>query len=419
MTTLLERISASDHQENQSLEEVNNNTSCPICLDSLFKIRPDNLDNSRSNYDSEDEKSLCSTVPCGHIFHYECFSSWKESQLDDRNNNRNIENDTTRSTPPTRSRIKCPTCNKRTKTCIKLFLSSNLVIQPQSSTSLSSLAARCDKLEDSLTRRKEKCKKLSKEKRILQRQLNILESEMDSNIQREVERQVDYHNETIQGRLDTMRERTIHEKQQFQIQYAKLNDKLLEALQEQVTMSTSYEDLKRELTEEKTRTGLLERKYYRLLLGQNDENHLDKSQLWNLSFQMEECSDENKHGETILPDLLDDRCEMTNQCALLRNPLVTCQGVKQVLQTGSPGEELRIDRHHKHVRMIQEETTRLTLDVQTTSLECSELQLQTNEKNDSHTRQRRKTRCKRGSSSSSSSSGGFFFHHPSWALFSR
>jgi hypothetical protein len=318
---------------------------------------------------------------------------------------------------------------------------------PSSSTSLA--------LEESLQRRKEKYKKLSKEKRKLQRQLKEMESERDSTIQREVGRQVDHHNATIQCHLDTIRERTIQEKQQFQIQYATLNDKLLETLQEQVTTRTMYDDLKRELTKVKGRNALLERKYRQvlLLLGQHNRNHLiDTTQLWNLNFQVEECimsndGNGNKYGEEttttilflLLQDLTskisvlnDDNCEMKNRYALLPNSLQLWKGEKRPREVESPNKGLNID-HTSHddqvvVRMIQEEeeeeeeTTRLTLDVRNTTLERSELQLQSNGRNDSDTRQRRTTGRKRGSSSSSSSSvsaTGFFFHRPSSTLFSR
>merc|ERR1712165_425029 len=73
---------------------------CPICLESLISTSP--------------SKEIGATVPCGHLFHVECFQKW---HLYNKNS----------STRQTDHHCNCPTCNKETVDFIRLYPDSETV----------------------------------------------------------------------------------------------------------------------------------------------------------------------------------------------------------------------------------------------------------------------------------------------------
>jgi hypothetical protein len=97
-------------------DEYNN---CPICLSSVFgpagggcdDSDDENVGNNNSSSSSRnDQNDICATVPCGHLYHQKCFQSWQDSQKQ-------------WSGRGGCGKVKCPTCNVRTTSCIKLFVS--------------------------------------------------------------------------------------------------------------------------------------------------------------------------------------------------------------------------------------------------------------------------------------------------------
>mmetsp|Transcript_34787 Transcript_34787/g.37655 ORF Transcript_34787/g.37655 Transcript_34787/m.37655 type:complete len:525 (+) Transcript_34787:27-1601(+) len=87
-------------------------SSCPICLEDLFQP-PTNKDaegngNVNGNNNSKNSYNIGATVPCGHLYHYDCFDSWRASQASRRSSHN--------------PSIKCPTCNLKTKDFTRLYL---------------------------------------------------------------------------------------------------------------------------------------------------------------------------------------------------------------------------------------------------------------------------------------------------------
>lgn len=83
-------------------------TSCPICLEDIFLPNP-NSNSEASNGNSKKENyNIGVTVPCGHLYHYDCFDSWRASQTASRSSRNH--------------NIKCPTCNTKTKDFTRLYL---------------------------------------------------------------------------------------------------------------------------------------------------------------------------------------------------------------------------------------------------------------------------------------------------------
>jgi len=87
-------------------------SSCPICLEDIFQP-PANEDaegngNVSGNNNSKNNYNIGATVPCGHLYHYDCFDSWRASQAARRSSH-----------DPS---IKCPTCNLKTKDFTRLYL---------------------------------------------------------------------------------------------------------------------------------------------------------------------------------------------------------------------------------------------------------------------------------------------------------
>lgn len=68
---------------------------CPICLENLCSTSP--------------KKGICATVPCGHLFHAECFQKWQSCK---------------KNTTSTRQsqHCNCPICNREISDFVRLYL---------------------------------------------------------------------------------------------------------------------------------------------------------------------------------------------------------------------------------------------------------------------------------------------------------
>jgi len=87
-------------------------SSCPICLEDIFQppVNEDEEGNGNVNgsNNSKNNYNIGATVPCGHLYHYDCFDSWRASQAARRSSHD--------------STVKCPTCNVKTKDFTRLYL---------------------------------------------------------------------------------------------------------------------------------------------------------------------------------------------------------------------------------------------------------------------------------------------------------
>jgi hypothetical protein len=95
------------------------NNNCPICLSSVFgPAAGEDPDTGHEHSPSNSNKNdICATVPCGHLYHHTCFSLWQSSQQHHARGGRG-------------GGVKCPTCNIRTTSCVKLFLSLEGLTRP-------------------------------------------------------------------------------------------------------------------------------------------------------------------------------------------------------------------------------------------------------------------------------------------------
>ena len=78
--------------------------NCPICLESIFQ-QPDATDDADGNGNgssNNNNHNIGATVPCGHLYHYDCFGSWQASRP--------------------YGAVKCPTCNVKTENFVRLYL---------------------------------------------------------------------------------------------------------------------------------------------------------------------------------------------------------------------------------------------------------------------------------------------------------
>mmetsp|Transcript_21282 Transcript_21282/g.50322 ORF Transcript_21282/g.50322 Transcript_21282/m.50322 type:complete len:531 (+) Transcript_21282:295-1887(+) len=78
--------------------------NCPICLESIYQdpSSDSNNDATGSSGGGKNRYHIGAAVPCGHLFHYECFSMWQASRV--------------------YGSVKCPTCNVQTQNCVRLYL---------------------------------------------------------------------------------------------------------------------------------------------------------------------------------------------------------------------------------------------------------------------------------------------------------
>ena len=76
--------------------------TCPICLEPIFQPPHPTTDTDGNSVGDGNVFTIGATVPCGHLFHYDCFASWQASK--------------------SYGAVKCPTCNVKTDNFIRLYL---------------------------------------------------------------------------------------------------------------------------------------------------------------------------------------------------------------------------------------------------------------------------------------------------------
>ena len=59
--------------------------TCPICLEPIFRpVSPDTDENGDAivggGSSRKNRFDVGATVPCGHLYHYDCFGSWQASK---------------------------------------------------------------------------------------------------------------------------------------------------------------------------------------------------------------------------------------------------------------------------------------------------------------------------------------------------
>lgn len=76
--------------------------NCPICLEPVFQPVSSVTDANGDPIGSNNKFNIGATVPCGHLYHYDCFGSWQASK--------------------SYGCVKCPTCNVKTENFVRLYL---------------------------------------------------------------------------------------------------------------------------------------------------------------------------------------------------------------------------------------------------------------------------------------------------------
>lgn len=76
--------------------------TCPICLEPIFQPASFDTDANGNPTGGSNRFNIGATVPCGHLYHYDCFGSWQASR--------------------SYGAVKCPTCNVQTENFVRLYL---------------------------------------------------------------------------------------------------------------------------------------------------------------------------------------------------------------------------------------------------------------------------------------------------------
>lgn len=288
-------MSTNDDNEDQQQEESNSNI-CPICLEGIFYSGGCASVISESNSNSLDVCALAvenntndlitrntrifkhstqkttekqqqqqrqaqqalGTTDCGHVFHYECFTLWRLSQIAVVNNNNNGADDntspllTSSSTASTTTRyrrqvhsrttrVKCPTCNKRTKSFVKLYISPPPQQQQQqdqqcysshhhhfeTGTTETTNQIIIHSLQKKLDRRKDKCVRYRNKSQDLQSKLDEIRTEM----------------ETIQSTCQSRTELATIERTKLHHEIMTLQDHLTDQLWKNQTLQQHYDQM--------------------------------------------------------------------------------------------------------------------------------------------------------------------------------
>jgi hypothetical protein len=288
-------------------QDHNSSSICPICLEELIVCSSLNLDPAffhsgignaggigtgtrrTGNREGRDgQQQALGTAECGHVFHCECFASWRASQVAARNDILQSSSSSTRRL--VRTRVKCPTCNKRTKSFVKLYLS-----PPHHGTTAAASVATNNQLEDlerKLRRFEEKCMRYRRKSRDLQLRLEELQAEKET-------LQLKYQQTTI----ELARQTTIHEDlERWKVQKLKeLEDEIRGELlvqQDQFSSSLRYLTSKLSLADQEANNEALQQLHDQILVVAEADHVLLQARCLELERLVEETR--NSHGLAVM-----------------------------------------------------------------------------------------------------------------------
>jgi hypothetical protein len=280
-------------QTMDSFERDNHGEPCAICLESLL---PKTTSSASSTTTSSLQVKIGAIVPCGHVFHSLCYKKWHAAHKERRQRIRASNTNTTDNTQDTTNNDKCqcPMCNLPCDDFVKLFLggdsdsSRHSRAVPAAATAIAApagegeeenesillLARTCHDSAKRLDRVKDKLNRYKKENSSLKKKLEEERRQLDSVLERTVERhakerrswkrqqhrmeeetaQKERDHEIVKQELAALKEEMENERRKWKKHSKKLEQKLLIEMEsnndERLTQVQEWRREKMELKED-------------------------------------------------------------------------------------------------------------------------------------------------------------------------